>query len=100
MVYFDRMPNLPTYKGERDAATLSTWIDYVNRYAKLFGWNEQKKLDVATLFLRGNAYIWLMIFERYFTVAQPMTWNDFVEGLNNRFKPVYAGRQLSVAETP
>lgn len=90
---FDKLPKLPTYSGKRDAATLSIWIDFVNRYGNLLNWSDNKKLKIAILFLRNNAYRWLMTFEKTFSDKQPMTWDDFIEGLVAHFRPAFSTQQ-------
>ncbi|KAF7720657.1 hypothetical protein EC973_006671, partial [Apophysomyces ossiformis] len=81
-----RIPELPTYSGERVTSTINTWINIFERYHRTCGWTETYLVHTATLHLRGVVYTWLMNLEQELG-PHSLTWNHLKTSLLDYFRP-------------
>jgi hypothetical protein len=90
----DRQPSgdgvvddLPTYDGVVDGDKLDGWIDCLESYFDIYGYDNSRRLAIARLKLASHALVWWNAHLRTYG-SRGLTWDTFKILLKEQFYPV------------
>jgi hypothetical protein len=83
----DMKTDLPTYDGVVDGDKLDGWIDRLESYFDIYGYDDSRRLAIARLKLASHALVWWNAHLRTYG-SRGLTWEAFKVLLKEQFYPV------------